>query len=248
MRLLGKTRVLIDESSVIEFFDRRARSAADAAAPGVTMLQDSHAAIVEQRDRIETEALSALLAGLPPAPRTLDVGCGAGRLYFALRQRLGPYVGVDGSPGLIAAAQGRGLQTQSSARFAVHDLGRPGLGAHWQGEPPQLVLMCGIAIYLNDDTLARLVEELAALLTGPCLIVLREPVGITDRLSLKEHWSEELKARYSAIYRTRDEFLELFKGAFGARPMRWNTRWLFDETALNNRVETRQALMTLEIS
>lgn len=247
MRLTGAVEVRIDESSVIEFFDGRARAAVDAAAPGVTMLQDGQAALVRERDRIEAEALAALLdARAPVRPRTLDLGCGAGRLYFALRERLGPYVGIDGSPSLIAAAQRRSAG-DAAACFLVHDLGRPGLAGHWRQPAPQLALMSGILMYLNDASLAQLLGELAALLRGPALLVLREPVGIDLRLSLKDHWSEELKSNYSAIYRQRDEYRAALAAAFGARLSRFESSWLFDASALNNRVETRQALMIAEV-
>ena len=41
----------------------------------------------------------------PPGRRTLDLGCGEGRLTRELRRRGHEVVGVDGSPTLVAAAR-----------------------------------------------------------------------------------------------------------------------------------------------
>ena len=254
MRLFGHQPVAIDESAVIGFFDARARRADDASRPGVTMLQDQDQKLALQRSDTETRALQVLLESLrEPCPRTLDLGCGAGRLYFALQPLLGPYLGLDGAPTLIEAASRRahgaaldGTGTGASApEFRVHDLSCGGLPR--SAQPWQLVLMSGILIYLNDASVATLLAELASLLDEPCTVVLREPVGVAERLTLKDHWSDELGSAYNAIYRTRAELEAAVQGSFGARVAGVESRWLYDDPALNNRRETRQALMVVTL-
>lgn len=246
MRVLGQQPLAIDESAVIGFFDARARRVDDASRPGVTMLQDHDQTLALQRSDAETRALQALLGSLPQRrPRTLDLGCGAGRLYFALQPLLGSYLGLDGAPTLIEAARRCAACTDttgaSAPEFRVHDLGRGNLPCG--AEPWQLVLMSGILIYLNDASVAALLAELATVLEGPCTVVLREPVGVDERLTLKDHWSDELGSAYNAIYRTRAELEALLHSSFGSRLASVEGRWLYDDPALNNRSETRQVLM-----
>ena len=188
---------------------------------------------------------------------TLDVGCGSGRLFFALGNRLGRrYVGVDGASSLITAARARLAADSAScgdtavrASFEVQDLGRPGLAAKAAADVPfDLVLASGILIYLNDTSVQRLLADAVALAAPGATLILREPVGNEQRLTLDEHWSDELDAAYNAVYRTRDELQALVSRAAGARLADWQSRWLYQEPALNNRSETRQAWMVATLT
>ena len=72
-------------------------------------------------------------------------------------------------------------------------------------------------------------------------------MGIDERLTLKEFYSEELKDKYDAIYRTRDELLNVFEKTLMAAGFRITQNgFLFDEDALNNRKETAQYYFVLE--
>lgn len=254
MRLTGTTAAQIDEQSVIAFFDGRARRAADAAAPHVTMLQDHQQALTEARDAVERRALAEALGRRPRRPaRTLDVGCGAGRLFFSQRDRLGQhYVGVDGAPGLIEGARQRLARepwADGQAWFEVQDLSQRGLGRiAAQHGPFDVVLCSGILIYLNDDSVWRLLRDAVGQAAEGATLILREPVGVHERLNLIDEWSDELGTHYSALYRTRDELADMVGEVAGDRLVRWTSQWLYDDPALNNRAETRQAWMvgTLE--
>jgi SAM-dependent methyltransferase len=249
MRVLGAHRLDVDEASVIDFFDRRARTACDASAVRVTMLQDARSDLAERRNRVEVAALQTLLATTAtPRPRTLDVGCGSGRLHFALPERLGAYFGVDGAPALVDAARQRAAGADN-ARFEVQDLARPGLAARAAAQGPfDLVLCSGILIYLNEASVKRLLDDVVALAAPRATWVLREPVGIESRLTLVDHWSQELGAAYNAIYRTAAELEALVREAAGARLASWHSSWLYDDAELNNRRETRQAWMVATLT
>jgi len=66
-------------------------------------------------------------------------------------------------------------------------------------------------------------------------------MGMAGRLSLSGHWSEELQAHYSAIYRSREEIAAMLAQAFPAPTFQPGPITpLFDDGALNNRAETRQ--------
>jgi len=249
MRVSGHTDAQICEAAAIEFFDARARRAHDPTQPGVTMLQDAQASLAHARDQVERQALlDTLQARGKPVRATLDVGCGAGRICFAMGEHLGTrYLGVDGAPSLVAAARARVAEEGAEGRdlrFGVQDLSQPGLIEQARPVAPfDLVLCSGILIYLNDASVQRLLTEVVALAAPGATLVLREPVGIAERLTLVNHWSDELGAAYNAAYRTRAELQAMVMQAAGPRLAAWQERWLYDDPALNNRDETRQAWM-----
>jgi hypothetical protein len=77
--------------------------------------------------------------------------------------------------------------------------------------------------------------------------VLREPTGIDARLSLVDHYSDDLEAAYNSIYRTADELRAAFAEVLEPAGFRLSMeRDLFEGGALNNRAETRQRLYVLD--
>ena len=81
-----------------------------------------------------------------------------------------------------------------------------------------------------------------------CLICIREPIAVEERLTLKDFFSEELASEYNAIYRTRSELINLLQ-----QPLLENgfsimqEGFLFNESPqLNNRRETSQYYFILQ--
>ena len=73
-------------------------------------------------------------AGYQPGERVLDLGCGGGATTLAIAQIVGPQgaaLGLDVAPMLIARAQERAAEADSTARFVCADAATAGLG-----EPP----------------------------------------------------------------------------------------------------------------
>jgi hypothetical protein len=66
-------------------------------------------------------------------------------------------------------------------------------------------------------------------------------VAQEERLTIAEHFSEDLDAVYNAIYRTRDELLSAFGEAWAGTGLHIRDHGpLFEDDSLNNRRETRQ--------
>lgn len=63
-------------------------------------------------------------------------------------------------------------------------------------------------MYLNDDVLADVFNFLPRLLEDYCTLYFDDPVGLKKRLTLVQHPSEVLQSTYSAIYRTKYEYME----------------------------------------
>jgi SAM-dependent methyltransferase len=252
MRILDSPKVQVDEASIIEFFEERARKYDSENNPNVTMLQDGNEAIAVRRSAVEVEAIRDVVAANGfQRPSTLDIGCGSGRLYFELRDVLGSYTGVDGACTLIESARNRlAKETRPGdppATFLTHALGMHSLCRPDVVRPVQLVIMSGIIAYLNDGSVASLFLDLMQLTGAGTVLIVREPLGIEHRLTLKEHWSDALSASYNAIYRTRKEVEAVVQDAFGECIADLAFRWLYSDPALNNRVETRQGFFAVRL-
>lgn len=87
-----------------------------------------------------------------------------------------------------------------------------------------------------------------AMITSPgALILVREPMGINNRLTLHEHYSDELEQEYHAIYRTESEFETVTNNTLGRAGYRITRRGdVYTDPILNNRSETRQRWLVLE--
>ena len=73
-------------------------------------------------------------------------------------------------------------------------------------------------------------------------LYLREPMAKELRLTLDRHWSDELQAHYSAVYRTKQEYLELLRGMEGFHVQAEGEPF---PRELQNRAETEQRYILL---
>ena len=109
------------------------------------------------------------------------------------------------------------------------------------------VLIFGLFMYLNDRdviTTSCLVEKFCEPET---IICIREPIGIDARLTVKNHFSDELQEIYNAVYRTRDQLIVLIKPAFLDKGFDIvKEDFLFNDVNLNNRKETAQYYFILK--
>jgi hypothetical protein len=80
-----------------------------------------------------------------------------------------------------------------------------------KGHSFDVILFIATSIYLNDKDLVQAYEEIKGLLAKGGRIYVRESVGLEKRLTLDGVWSTALSAYYSAVYRTREEYLELLR-------------------------------------
>jgi 2-polyprenyl-3-methyl-5-hydroxy-6-metoxy-1,4-benzoquinol methylase len=228
----------LNQDAVARFFEQRA-SKFNADTPLTAILyQDRHPEIAQQRDELERERILPLLA-LSGTERVLDVGCGIGRWAAAVQDRVAAYHGFDASASLIDIAK----TYCAHPHVAFHAFGADALSDAWLAEvgPFDRVICSGILIYLNDDQVAVLLAKLSRHLAPGAIVYLREPMGMQGRLTLSGHWSEELQAHYSAIYRSPEEIGACLATAFAAPEFAIGAaEQLFHDAALNNRAETRQ--------
>jgi SAM-dependent methyltransferase len=237
MARIKGSKVDIDQSAVLDFFQARARKVAELGPLRAVIYQDKHPDLAEIRDRAEKQLLLPKLA-LGEDERVLDVGCGTGRWAKDILPSCARYHGVDVSPGLIEVA--RDIHgAHRHAQFSVCPIDRISLGAIGEAEPFTRVLCAGVLIYLNDDQLGAAMRAISQCAAGHARVVLREPVGIDGRLTIKEHFSEDMEQTYNAIYRTEADLLEVAAASLDKFRLLQSDD-VYSDAALNNRAETKQ--------
>jgi ubiquinone/menaquinone biosynthesis C-methylase UbiE len=225
----------LDYSQTSSFFATRGKGVSSNPLVA-TMYQDPD--LAAQRDLAEKSTVFPLLK-VCSEDRVLDLGCGSGRWAQVIAPSVSQYLGIDFSEPLLEAARVRvplaEFQAMNVAAFDPRKLAvRP---------PFTLVICSGILAYINDPDVKALFSEISRITAERSRLYIREPIAKDCRLTLNRYWSEELQAHYSAIYRMREEYLDLFGelNGFG----------LHDEGApfpphLQNRTETEQRYFLLE--
>lgn len=245
MRVTGKIEK-INYKHTEKFFEKRANKFKEDNPYSVTMYQDDNKELVDKRNYEEVQKLLPLL-NVNQYSKVLDIGCGIGRWADALPDDIAKYCGIDFSSELINIANSRNHRKNFSFwKSEIHTLKKV-LSEKDTGRGYNIILMIGLLLYLNDEDILFLLNDVEEISDQHSIICIREPIGIEKRLTLKDFFSEELKDNYNAIYRTREELdaffnTTLFKKGFQIK----NHGFLFDEDNLNNRKETTQYYYILE--
>lgn len=236
----------IDYSETQLFFDHRVSKYKNNNPYAVTMYQDNHPELVKARNEKEIQKLLPLLR-LDENTKVLDVACGIGRWSDAITEEIEGYCGIDFCQGLIDLALKRNKNIINRCFYTGKTTEVEDILKKYNKGRYNRVLLIGALMYLNDDDVSNTLEQIEHICKKQSVICIREPIGLKERLTLKEQYSEELNDAYNAIYRTRDELYEMIenclikKGFFLVEE-----DFLFKEEALNNRKETSQYFFLLE--
>ncbi len=237
--------VTIDYNETKNFFKKRAEKYSEDNPYSVTMYQDGNKELVEKKNQKEVQKLLPLLK-LNPEAKVLDIACGIGRWADAMPQDIEEYCGVDFSEELIQIARKRNIRDNCCFLEGAVDEIENVVTQNNKGKFNR-ILMMGILVYLNDKELENAFAQIERICQEHAVICIREPIGIKERLTLKDFFSDELKDNYNAIYRARQELLQFFETAFLGKGFKISQEgFVFDENALNNRKETAQYFYVLE--
>jgi SAM-dependent methyltransferase len=234
----------IDKDRVAKFFQERARKVESVGLTRAVIYQDKHPDLAERRDAAEKARLLPILQ-LHDGLRVLDVGCGTGRWTKDLTGNSAYYHGIDFSAELIKHARASHPQ-DANLRFSVASAENYSLPRLGESRPFDRILCCGVMIYLNDEDVASAYRCMNSVASQQCRILMREPVGVLKRLTIKEHFSDELEQNYNAIYRTQQELEECMTETLFASGFRVVDQGDVYEAELNNRAETIQRWIVLE--
>ena len=242
MSRIEKEQVDLDYAATLAFF--RARGGRKLGRVGVTAYQDRNPELALERDAVEKTRVIPLL-DLTPELRILDLGCGAGRWVDDLGE-VQSYLGIDYAAELLDIGRERFRETHP--RVCFQELSVTALGETPLELPPPFdrILVSGLCIYLNDADLDRMLATLPDLASARALIYVREPASLLDhRLTLKEHYSDELAAESNAIYRTPGELRSFFQTHLGPAGFAESAGGALYPPELDNRRETQQHYFVL---
>lgn len=222
------------------FFKGRASKFNEENPYSVTMYQDNNPQLVIERNIHEISVLKPLL-DLNEESSVLDIACGIGRWADSINENINKYCGIDFSPELIEIAhrRNRACEKKTFLVGAANETKRV-LEENNQRKF-NVVLLIGILMYLNEDDVIDTLMQIVDVLEEHAVICVREPVGLDNRLTLKNFYSQELNDNYNAIYRTRTELMNIFKNTLLKNGFEITKEgFLFEKASLNNRSETEQ--------
>ena len=236
---------IIDKGSVLQFFEKRAEKASALGPIRTVIYQDKAPDLAERRDASEKSLLYPKIQ-LSAEDHVLDAGCGTGRWAELIIPACGSYHGVDVSPGLVEIAEQRYGDFQN-VRFSVCSLDEITMEKIGATTPFSRIVVFGVYIYLNDNEVLKALRCIGEVSAPKARILVREPVATQSRLTLREHFSEDMEQYYNAVYRTESELLGLFHSVLGAVGFHvTGSGDVYSEADLNNRAETKQRWFLLE--
>ncbi len=233
-------KIDVDDKSVHDFFDQRTNKKLFHRY-NLVNYQDNTPELALERDRIEKEKILPML-NVSDDSRIIDIGCGVGRWgdAFAPILKDGLYLGVDYSDKLInvANAELSKAVNQSTRRFCVESFQNLWSLFEEKGlEKFDIVIINGVLMYINDYDIPLCFENVQKIIANGGRIYLKESVGVRERYTLNNIFSEELGSQYSAIYRSIEEYDDLLHQYFG-KYIEISRGETFGAENLHNRKET----------
>ena len=232
--------VNVDDNRVHDFFDNRVNKKLFHRY-NLVNYQDNHPEVALERDKAEKAFIFPYLM-VKEDTVILDIGCGVGRWGDRLTTELesGKYIGVDYSDKIIEVAKKVAIEDGTAdkrlyfvGRFQdiIETLEKNNI------EKVDLIIINGTLMYINDCDISKCLKSLPGLLNDNGRIYIKESVGINNRYTLKDIYSEELGSQYSAIYRSVEEYNNVFSETFVDLKLLHDGE-IFKEGILHNRKET----------
>lgn len=202
-RLYGE-KENIDKDYVKDFFDKRAEKTVESLMT-ITSFQDK-----VNLDKRQEEESKIVLENIDlTGKKILEIGCGIGRWAEIFHDKCDVYLGLDFAKNLIEIAKENYnyencyFQVMSAVDIKIEEL---------LVKPPfDVIFIAGVLVFLNDDDIPQLINQINKLISNEKTIYIRETISLMDiRLTLKDFYSENLKSDYNAIYRTKNELLNFF--------------------------------------
>ncbi|RJX36955.1 class I SAM-dependent methyltransferase [Paenibacillus pinisoli] len=243
--------VHIDQNSLQEFYKKRAveKVQIDVDAP-VILFADKDKDKIEAWTRFEVEHRLPLL-NLDRNCSVLEVGCGTGRISKYITSIVDTYVGVDYVKEFIELIQKREDVVKNENTHFLHasiqELSNETVQYPTDKKFNRFIISGGVLMYINDDAVKEAFSKLTEKLEEECIIYLSEPIALEERLTLNKFYSDALESEYSAIYRTEEQYKEIFNILYDVGfELKVSEEFFFED--IKNQKETKQWIFILQRS
>ncbi len=200
-------KIDVSAESIAEFYNRRAKKHSQKIGYTTVLLGDQNPDYAGQWNAFEKQRITPQLKVGSDA-NVLDIGCGMGRWAEELISKVNCYVGVDFSSEMVRLAKER-FSPYPNAYFYNDSFQDVFSDDSVTVRQYDTIIITGVSMYINEDDLRKCYAQLRELLKDGGRLYMEESVGVKERLTLNHIWSENLSDNYDAIYRTREEYLEL---------------------------------------
>lgn len=204
-------KIDVQAEKIKNFYDKRAVQclSGDKTRNTTVLLGDKNPSYADDWNRFEKDFVLPYL-NTGDNCSILDIGCGVGRWAETLAPICKDYIGVDFSEQMVkvasahfaAKANMKFIHNSFQGLFTEDDIGSRKFDS---------VIIAGVSMYINEKDLAECFSKLGTLLNSGAIVYMEESVGVRERLTLNNIWSEALNDNYAAIYRTKEEYLSLLK-------------------------------------
>lgn len=197
----------IDKDKVKAFWDARAQKLNKVSFESIANLEEDPKNL-ELKINLETAKVFDYL-GSVAGKSIVDIGAGVGQWSFRFFERGASRVtAVEYSADLAEIgrkeAARRGANNVEFVVSAAEDFA--------PSRTYDIVYISGLFVYMNDDQAEKFVGVLTSLCSAGTVVLLRDGTSILDRRhEIDNRKSDHLQAMYSATYRTRAQYLDLFK-------------------------------------
>jgi ubiquinone/menaquinone biosynthesis C-methylase UbiE len=193
-----------DKKLIKDFWDRRAKK--HEKNPGLTNLEEDEKLL---KKKVELENKKVLnFVDLKKDTEIIDLGGGNGYWAFKFAKNARNVVVVDYCQELIK----QGIEKAKKEKIKNISFWKNSIQDFEQNHEYDTIFMSGVLIYLTDEDLEKLINNIKSYSKKGTKLILRDSTGIKERYCINKY-SEELKANYCAIYRTREEYIRSFKKA-----------------------------------
>ena len=160
-----------------------------------------------RRNKKENKILNDLVSNISSPLNILDIGCGIGRWADNLKDRLDFYTGIDYSKGFIDYAKNK---FAANDKIEFYEISACDIDKIEFSNEYKLIICTGVLMYINDEDISKIFQAFKRI--SPEYVYIQESISLMDgRLTLNNFESKDLKANYSAIYRTKAEYEKYYK-------------------------------------
>lgn len=215
-RIYGKA-VDIDSGAVKQLYnDRSERNGSKPVDAPTVLCSDTNIDNIEHWTKEELDRWFPMFA-LDHESTVLEIGFGTGRMSKYIIPVAKEYIGIDYAENFYDTIQRReDILKKENTQFLNISLEQfmEKYQDAFQRKFNRVFLSGGVFMYINDCAAQKCIAQLTKMLQNSCIIYISEPVAIEKRLTLNAFYSETIRDKYSAIYRTVEEYKELFAPLF----------------------------------